>query len=98
MKKLLALMMVLVMALGVMGALAEDSKTIENLTVYFVPSASVEEMTTAAEPLKQMLIDELAKYGYTIKNVEKGVGTDYAVVGEGMISGTIDVGFLPANT
>ncbi|MGI6215082.1 MAG: phosphate/phosphite/phosphonate ABC transporter substrate-binding protein [Christensenellales bacterium] len=98
MKKLLALMMVLVMALGVMGAVAEDSKTIENLTVYFVPSASVEEMTTAAEPLKQMLIDELAKYGYTIKNVEIGVGTDYAVVGEGMISGTIDVGFLPANT
>ncbi len=95
MRKALALVLALLLALGTTAAFAED-KVIENLTVAFVPSASVEEMMTASEPLKQMLIDEMAKSGYTVKNVEISVGTSYAVVGEAMISGTIDVGFLTA--
>jgi len=98
MKKLFALVLALAMLLSLTHAAAAEGVVIDKLTVYFVPSASVEDMMTASEPMKQMLIDELAKSGFDVKSVEIGVGTDYTVVGEGMISGTIDVGFLPAST
>ena len=99
MKKIIAFALVLcmVIAFGV-SAHAEEPVVIDKLIVYFVPSASVDEMMTASEPLKGMLQEELAKSGFDVKEVDIGVGTDYAVVGEGMISGTIDVGFLPAAT
>lgn len=98
MKKLFALMLALAMLLSLANAAVAERTVIDKLTVYFVPSASVEDMMTASEPMKQMLIDELAKSGFDVKSIEIGVGTDYTVVGEGMISGTIDVGFLPAST
>ncbi len=97
MRKFLALALALLLALGATAAFATE-KNIDTLTVAFVPSANVETMMTASEPLKQMLIDEMAKSGYTIGNVNISVGTDYAVVGEAMSSGTIDVGFLTANS
>ena len=97
MKKLLAILLSALMLCSFTAGLAEAT-VIDELTVFFVPSASVEEMISASEPLKAMLQEELAKSGYDVKNVTIDVGTDYAVVGEGMISGTIDVGFLPANT
>ena len=37
------------------------SKSIEKLSIAFVPSREPEEIITATEPLKQMLTDELAK-------------------------------------
>lgn len=97
MKKLLAILLCALMVCSVAVCSAE-SITIDELSVVFVPSASVEEMLAASEPLKGMLQTELAKSGYDVKSVKIDVGTDYAVVGEGMISGTIDVGFLPAAT
>ena len=99
MKKIIALVLVLCMFCAqCITASAEEPVGIDKLVVYFVPSASVEEMMTASEPLKGMLQEELAKSGFDVKEVEIGVGTDYAVVGEGMLSGSIDVGFLPAGT
>ena len=97
MKKFLAILLSVLMLCSFATALA-DPIVIDELSVVFVPSASVEEMLSASEPLKAMLQAELAKSGYDVKNVRIDVGTDYAVVGEGMISGTIDVGFLPAAT
>lgn len=97
MKKFLALVLSALMVFSLTAALAEAT-VIDELSVVFVPSASVEEMLSASEPLKAMLQEELAKSGFDVKSVKVDVGTDYAVVGEGMISGTVDVGFLPAAT
>lgn len=77
---------------------AQDSKTIENLTIGFVPSREPQEIVTATEPLKDLLKEELAKAGYTVKNVEISVGTSYEAVGEGLNAGTLDVGLIPAGT
>lgn len=98
MKKFLAILLSALMVLSLATAMASEPIVIDELSVVFVPSASVEEMLTASEPLKAMLQAELAKSGYDVKAVSVDVGTDYAVVGEGMISGTVDVGFLPALT
>ena len=64
MKKLFALVLAVAMLLSVASVSFADNTVIDKLTVYFVPSASVEDMMTASEPLKQMLIDELAKSGF----------------------------------
>ena len=97
MKKILAILLSALLVCSFAVGLAEPV-VIDELSVVFVPSASVEEMLNASEPLKAMLQEELAKGGYDVKSVTVDVGTDYAVVGEGMISGTVDVGFLPAGT
>ncbi|MCR8969788.1 phosphate/phosphite/phosphonate ABC transporter substrate-binding protein [Facklamia sp. 7083-14-GEN3] len=76
----------------------EEAVEIETLKVAFVPSRDPEEIITTTEPLKQLLIDELAKEGFDVKNVEITVGTSYEAVGEGMAAGTIDVGLIPGGT
>ncbi len=77
---------------------AADDKTIDTLTISFVPSKDADVILTAAEPLKDLLKTKLAEKGYTVNNVDISVGTDYSASGEGMISGSIDIGFLPAST
>lgn len=77
---------------------AEDSKKIDTLKVAFVPSRDPEDIITATEPLKQLLIDELAKAGYEIGEVDISVGTNYEAVGEAMAAGTADVGLIPGGT
>lgn len=76
----------------------EDSKTIETLNVYFVPSREPEEIVTATEPLKDMLKTELGKEGYDVKDVKITVGTSYEAVGEALSAGTADVGLIPGGT
>lgn len=98
MKKLLAILLSVLMLTSLSAVGLAENIVIDELSVYFVPSAGVDEMLKASEPLKVMLQEELLKSGYDVKSVRIDVGTDYAVVGEGMISGTIDVGFLPAGT
>ena len=110
MKRSLALLFALVMAIGLLAGCgskdtADDSqgsesgaKQIETLKVAFVPSREPQEIITATEPLKQMLKDELAKEGYEVGDVEITVGTTYEAVGEGLEAGTIDVGLIPGGT
>ena len=109
MKKIIALLLALVMALGLMAGCGDKANTegtddtdgtkkIETLKVAFVPSREPEEIITATEPLKQMLKDELAKLGYEVGDVEITVGTTYEAVGEGLEAGTIDVGLIPGGT
>ena len=57
------------------------SKSIEKLSIAFVPSREPEEIITATEPLKEMLTAELAGLGYDVGEVEITVGTSYAAVG-----------------
>lgn len=98
MKKFLAILLSVLMLTSLFAVGFAENTVIDELTVVFVPSAGVDEMLKASEPLKAMLQEELLKSGFDVKSVKIDVGTDYAVVGEGMISGTVDVGFLPAGT
>lgn len=105
MKKVIALLLCLVMALGLLASCGNGnaqkdagSKKIETLRVAFVPSREPSEIITATEPLKQMLKDELTNLGWEIGNVDITVGTTYEAVGEGLVAGTIDVGLIPGGT
>jgi phosphonate transport system substrate-binding protein len=94
MKKLLLVVTVFAVALALSAC--QPKKT--TLSVYFVPSRDAAEILTATEPLKQMLKDELSELGYDFEEIIIEVGTTYEAVGEAMISGTADVGFLPGGT
>ena len=72
--------------------------TIEKLSVGFVPSQNPSEIIASTEPLKDLLINELAGFGYDVKQVEITVGSTYESVGEALTAGTVDVGLLPAGT
>lgn len=76
----------------------EGAKTIDKLTVAFVPSKEPAEIVTATEPLKGMLREELAKEGYNVGEVEITVGTSFEAVGEALSAGTADVGLIPGGT
>ncbi len=100
MRKLVALSALLTLGLTGCGAEAtgEVSKEIDTLSVSFVPSAPAEDILTAADPLGDMLIEELAKDGYTVGDVEITVGTSYEAVGEALAAGTTDVALIPGGT
>lgn len=102
MKKFLALLSLTgLLAVNTAGAslvAAQESTDIDQLTVAFVPSRDPEEIITATEPLKQLLIDELAELGFNVGEVEITVGTNYEAVGEAMAAGTADVGLIPGGT
>ena len=80
------------------AAAPAENKKIDTLNVYFVPSRDPQEIVTATEPLSQLMKDELAKEGYDIGNVAISVGTTYEAVGEALVAGTADVGFIPGGT
>lgn len=103
MRKLLLLLVTGVLLLGITACdVAEVGDPVTDkttLTVYFVPSRDAAEILTATEPLEGLLLEELEKYGYGhINEVIIEVGTTYEAVGESMISGSADVGFLPGGT
>ncbi|UOQ50505.1 phosphate/phosphite/phosphonate ABC transporter substrate-binding protein [Gracilibacillus caseinilyticus] len=76
----------------------ESNKAIDELSISFVPSREPDEITTATEPLKELLKEEMANLGYDIGNVEISVGTSYEAVGEALSAGTTDIGFIPGGT
>lgn len=81
----------------------EEAATVENvhldtLNVYFVPSRDPEEIVTATEPLSNLMKEELAGLGYDVDEVVISVGTTYEAVGEALVAGTADVGFIPGGT
>src|SRR5690625_5195406 len=74
------------------------NKAIDKLSVGFVPSREPDEIITATEPLKDLLIEELATLGYDIGEVDISVGTSYEAVGEALSAGTMDIGLIPGGT
>lgn len=105
MKKFLSLVLVASMSLSLLTGCGKDSnsdntdgKSINNLSVYFVPSREPGEIVTATEPLKDMLKKELGNEGYEVKNVDITVGTSFEAVGEALSTGAADVGFVPGGT
>lgn len=71
---------------------------ISKLNIAFVPSKDPDQIITATEPLKEMLKNELSNQGYSVGEVNISVGTNYEAVGEALVSGTVDVGFIPGGT
>ncbi|HKM07115.1 MAG TPA: PhnD/SsuA/transferrin family substrate-binding protein [Sphaerochaeta sp.] len=102
MKRTLTVTLVLLLCLGALFAQGAkeptDGKTIKELSVYYVPSREPAEIITVTEPLKELLIAELANNGYVVENVKITVGTTYEAVGVALSAGTADIGLIPANT
>lgn len=76
----------------------QNGISIETLNIAFVPSVDPEKIITTTEPLKEALKNELKKDGYNIGEVNITVGTSYEAVGEGLVAGTVDIGFIPGGT
>lgn len=83
---------------GAFAPVAQAQEEVESLKLMFVPSRDPEDIITATEPLKQLLIDELATLGYNVGSVEINVGTNYEAAGEALSAGTADAGFIPGGT
>ena len=101
MKKLSVVLLSVLMVFSFVGCGKQetgDDKTIDKLTIAFVPSKDADVILSAAEPLKELLKAKLLEKGYTVNAVDISVGTDYSAVGEGMIAGSIDIGLIPAST
>ena len=95
MKKFVTMLLVGALAFTLAACAEEEPQT---LSVYFVPSRDAAEILTATEPLEALLLAELEELGYEFAAVEIAVGTTYEAVGEGLVSGSVDVGFIPGGT
>lgn len=93
-----------VAGLGLVGLSANgtmafaENKSIDKLSIAFVPSREPQEIITATDPLKDLLKKELANVGYDVNTVDITVGTSYEAVGEALSAGTTDLGFIPGGT
>ena len=97
MKKIIALVLVVLMAIGCTSAMAEAIK-MDKLTLEFVPSKDADVIITGTKNLPDLLKAEMLKQGYDIGEVDITVGTSYEATGEAMAAGTIDIGWLPGGT
>ena len=110
MKKVILLSMMLLLSLVLMACGNEstssesddssnsENKSVEKLSIGFVPSREPEEIITATDPLKELLKEELAGLGYDVEEIDITVGTNYEAVGEALSAGTTDIGFIPGGT
>lgn len=107
MKKLLTVLLVALMAFTLVGcgskeenttADAAGSKTMEKLTLEFVPSKDADVIIAGTKGLPELLQAALAEEGYEVGEIDITVGTNYDATGEAMAAGTIDVGWLPGGT
>ena len=95
---LLAILMVAsVFAQGAAEAQA-DSKTVDTLTITFIPSRDPDAVVVATKPLEGLLKTQLASQGWTVNNVKINVSTSYEAAGEALDAGTTDLAFIPAGT
>ena len=98
MKKILALLSVLVLSMSMFVGCGSSKATNDELVVYFVPSRNPEEIQSATAPLAEMLKNELSSLGFDFEKVRVEVGTSFEAVGEALASGTAQVGFIPGGT
>ena len=109
MKKFLATLLSLALCLGVgtgnagtetpapnSGTDVEETgvKAIPSLKIAFSPYADADQITTATEPLEQLLQAKLLEKGYDVKEIDMTVGTSYTAVGEALSAGSADIGFI----
>ena len=113
MKKFLATLLSLALCLGVAtGCAGKETpaansgkdvaetgvKEIPSLKIAFSPYADADQITTATEPLEQLLQAKLLEKGYDVKEIDMTVGTSYTAVGEALSAGSADIGFIPGGT
>ncbi|MFI3284081.1 MAG: PhnD/SsuA/transferrin family substrate-binding protein [Erysipelotrichaceae bacterium] len=100
MKKLLVSLLALAMLAGCSSTTTGDDETVESTVVkiQFVPSRDVEDIVTVTDPLKEILTEAMVDKGFENVTFEISVSSDYNVAGEALISGTVDLAFLPAGT
>lgn len=65
------------------------------LTIYFGPSRDAAEILETMDPLKELLLDELANLGYDYDDIDIVVKESYEDVIESMVTGHADIAFLP---
>ena len=101
MKKVVAMMLSLVLALGLLAGCGQKdagtaggTKTIESLKIAFSPYADADQITTATEPLEALLKAKLLEKGYDVGEIDMTVGTSYTAVGEALSAGSADIGFI----
>ena len=103
MKKFLATLLSLALCLGVAtGCAGKETpaansgkdvaetgvKEIPSLKIAFSPYADADQITTATEPLEQLLQAKLLEKGYDVKEI------DITAVGEALSAGSADIGFI----
>ncbi len=71
-----------------------EPKTVDSLKIAFSPYADADTITTATEPLENLLKEELLTKGYDVANIDMTVGTSYTAVGEALSAGSADIGFI----
>ena len=98
MKKIVALLLVVLMSLTCFAMAETAPVKMDKLTLEFVPSKDADVIITGTKNLPELVKAEMLKQGYDIGEVEITVGTDYNAVGEAMAAGAIDVGWLPGGT
>ena len=92
-----ALSMALCLGLTAVSAVIvfeDDTKTIDSLKIAFSPYADSDTITTATEPLEDLLKETLLSKGYDVENVDMTVGTSYTAVGQALSAGSADIGFI----
>ena len=109
MKKFLASILTLTLCLGLATGCAGKQTPAENntesagetgvkeitsLKIAFSPYADADQITTATEPLEQLLQAKLLEKGYDVKDIDMTVGTSYTAVGEALSAGSADIGFI----
>lgn len=86
MKKILALILVIVMSASLFGCAKEEEQVIK---MGFVPLRDGDKLIESVEPLEKMLTEELGV------KVEAFTATNYVGVVEGLGSGQVDFGIIP---
>lgn len=73
---------------------------LDGLELQFVPSKDADVIIAGTEGLPELLSAALLEEGYDVKadTIHITVGTNYDATGEGMASGSIDLGWLPGGT
>ena len=75
-------------------AASGEARSIDSLKIAFSPYADADTITTATEPLENLLKETLLEKGYDVKNIDMTVGTSYTAVGEALSAGSADIGFI----
>ena len=73
---------------------AAGPKTIKSLKIAFSPYADSDTITTATDPLENLLKETLLTKGYDVQDVDMTVGTSYTAVGQALSAGSADIGFI----
>ena len=71
-----------------------EPQSVDSLKIAFSPYSDADTITTATEPLENLLKEELLTKGYDVADIDMTVGTSYTAVGEALSAGSADIGFI----